>query len=86
MDERRQSRAEVVVDGGPGYGHMIYVLMEGLLDKLKLLNYDSEFTQEFKMKFINRLEELLINYSLYLHILTFCYQEFEIHFTLNILF
>ncbi|KAG8178120.1 hypothetical protein JTE90_020826, partial [Oedothorax gibbosus] len=54
MEERRQSRAEVAVDGGPGHAYTLYTLMEGLLDKLKLLNYDSEFTQEFKMKFINR--------------------------------
>ncbi|GBN19299.1 Intraflagellar transport protein 57, partial [Araneus ventricosus] len=53
MEERRQSRGEVV-DAGPGYAYMIYVLMESLLDKLKLLNYDTEFSQEFKMKNINR--------------------------------
>ncbi|GIY03321.1 intraflagellar transport protein 57 homolog [Caerostris darwini] len=53
MDERRQSRGDVV-DAGPGYAYMIYVLMESLLDKLKLLNYDTEFSQEFKMKNINR--------------------------------
>ncbi|PRD23575.1 UNVERIFIED_CONTAM: ift57 [Trichonephila clavipes] len=53
MEERRQSRAEVV-DAGPGYAYSIYVSMEGLLDKLKLLSYDTEFSQEFKMKNINR--------------------------------
>lgn len=53
MDERRQSRGEVV-DGGPGYAYMMFILMESLLDKLKLLNYDTEFTQELKMKYINR--------------------------------
>ncbi|GFQ99016.1 intraflagellar transport protein 57 homolog [Trichonephila clavata] len=53
MEERRQSRTEVV-DAGPGYAYSIYVSMEGLLDKLKLLNYDTEFSQEFKMKNINR--------------------------------
>ena len=53
MDERRHSRGEVV-DGGPGYAYMMFVLMESLLDKLKLLNYDTEFTQELKMKYINR--------------------------------
>lgn len=53
MEERRQSRGETV-DGGPGYAYMMFVLMENLLDKLKLLNYDTDFTQEFKMKHINR--------------------------------
>lgn len=53
MDERRLSRGEAA-DGGPGYAYMMFVLMESLLDKLKLLNYDTEFTQEFKMKYINR--------------------------------
>ena len=28
------------IDGGPGLIYMPYVLMENLLDKLKLLNYD----------------------------------------------
>ena len=28
------------IDGGPGLVYMPYVLMENLLDKLKLLNYD----------------------------------------------
>ena len=28
------------LDGGPGLVYMPYVLMENLLDKLKLLNYD----------------------------------------------
>jgi estrogen-related receptor beta like 1 len=31
-----------------------YIQMEDLLEKLKLLNYDSEFVQQLKMKYINR--------------------------------
>uniref|UniRef100_T1D1P4 Putative intraflagellar transport protein n=1 Tax=Cupiennius salei TaxID=6928 RepID=T1D1P4_CUPSA len=53
MDDRRQSRGEAV-DGGPGYAYMMFVLMESLLDKLKLLSYETEFAQELKMKYINR--------------------------------
>ncbi|XP_054714052.1 intraflagellar transport protein 57 homolog [Uloborus diversus] len=55
MEERRQSRGDAMaVDGGPGFAYMMFVLMENLLDKLKLLNYDTEFTQEFKIKHINK--------------------------------
>ena len=32
------------LDGGPGLVYMPYVLMENLLDKLKLLNYDEVST------------------------------------------
>lgn len=53
MDERRQSRGEVN-DGGSVFAYMMFVMMESLLDKLKLLNYDTDFTKEFKMKYINR--------------------------------
>ena len=37
------------IDGGPGLIYMPYVLMENLLDKLKLLNYDevSPTAQDF---------------------------------------
>lgn len=62
MDERRQSRGEVV-DGGPGYAYMMFILMESLLDKLKLLNYDTEFIQELKMKYINRYVRNQLRYS-----------------------
>ncbi|XP_035223594.1 intraflagellar transport protein 57 homolog isoform X2 [Stegodyphus dumicola] len=53
MEERRGSRVEAV-DGGPGAAYMMFVFMESLLDKLKLLNYDKEFTQEFKLKNLSK--------------------------------
>ena len=37
------------VDGGPGLIYMPYVLMENLLDKLKLLNYDEVSTHYIKL-------------------------------------
>ncbi|XP_063848886.1 intraflagellar transport protein 57 homolog isoform X2 [Scylla paramamosain] len=42
------------VDGGPGLAYMPFVVMDDLLDKLKLLNYDKEFIIEHKMKPLNR--------------------------------
>ncbi|CAG0895885.1 unnamed protein product [Cyprideis torosa] len=39
---------------GPGVVFMPFVVMDDLLDKLKLLNYDVEFQQEVKMKPLNR--------------------------------
>ena len=40
--------------GGPGEQFMPFVVMEDLLDKLKLLNYESEFVTELKMRPLNR--------------------------------
>lgn len=42
------------LDGGPGLAYMPFVVMDDLLDKLKLLNYDKEFLQENRMKPVNR--------------------------------
>ncbi|KAE8748035.1 hypothetical protein FOCC_FOCC005230 [Frankliniella occidentalis] len=41
-------------DVGPGQLYAPFLLMEGVLDKLKLLNYDKEFIRELKMKPLNR--------------------------------
>ncbi|KOX75331.1 Intraflagellar transport protein 57 like protein [Melipona quadrifasciata] len=38
----------------PSASYVMYVRMEDLLEKLKLLNYDIEFLPEFKIKAINR--------------------------------
>lgn len=38
----------------PSASYVINVRMEDLLEKLKLLNYDTEFVQELRMKPINR--------------------------------
>ncbi|XP_070526771.1 intraflagellar transport protein 57 homolog isoform X2 [Cardiocondyla obscurior] len=51
----RDSQKIVVEDGlAPSAPYIINIRMEDLLEKLKLLNYDSEFVQELKMKPINR--------------------------------
>jgi len=42
------------VDGGPGLTYMPFVVMEDLLDKLKLLNYEEEFVKELRMRPLNR--------------------------------
>lgn len=47
------------LDGGPGLAYMPFVVMDDLLDKLKLLGYDREFLIELKMKPLNRLVELI---------------------------
>lgn len=38
----------------PSASYVIYIKMEDLLEKLKLLHYDNEFLSEFKIKAINR--------------------------------
>ncbi len=39
-DEAAGSSEATVADGGPGLVYMPFVVMEDLLDKLKLLNYE----------------------------------------------
>ncbi|XP_015602420.1 intraflagellar transport protein 57 homolog [Cephus cinctus] len=48
--------AKIVIDDStaPSATYVVNVRMEDLLDKLKLLNYDTEFLQDLKMKPINR--------------------------------
>jgi hypothetical protein len=41
-------------EGGPGASYLMFVAMEELLDKLKLLRYDKEFIKDLKMKPLNR--------------------------------
>ncbi len=40
MGETAEDDAGGVADGGPGLTYMPFVVMEDLLDKLKLLNYE----------------------------------------------
>ena len=40
--------------GGPGQPHMQFILMEDLLDKLKLLNYEQEFLKGLGFKPVSR--------------------------------
>ena len=40
---------------GPGVQFMPFVVMEDLLDKLKLLDYEVEFVSELRMRPLNRL-------------------------------
>ena len=47
-------RGDEVEDGGPGLIYMPFVIMEELLEKLRLLDYDREFQQKLKMKPISR--------------------------------
>ena len=47
-------RGDEVEDGGPGLVYMPFVIMEELLEKLRLLDYDREFQQKLKMKPISR--------------------------------
>ena len=54
----RENSADTVRTGetesGPGVEFMPFVVMEDLLDKLKLLNYELEFVAELKMRPLNR--------------------------------
>lgn len=47
-------RGEDVEDGGPGLVYMPFVIMEEILDKLRLLDYERQFQMKMKMKPISR--------------------------------
>jgi estrogen-related receptor beta like 1 len=57
-EEDQHSRERLLMadeaDGGPGASYLMFVVMEELLDKLKLLRYDQEFIKDLKMKPLNR--------------------------------
>lgn len=40
--------------GGPGQAFAHFTIMEELLDKLKMLNYDKEFVKDMKMKALSK--------------------------------
>ncbi|XP_071095047.1 intraflagellar transport protein 57 homolog [Haliotis cracherodii] len=47
-------RGDDVEDGGPGLMYMPFVIMEELLDKLRLLSYEKEFSRKLNLKPISR--------------------------------
>ncbi|XP_067675036.1 intraflagellar transport protein 57 homolog [Haliotis asinina] len=47
-------RGDDIEDGGPGLIYMPFVIMEELLDKLRLLNYEKEFSRKLNLKPISR--------------------------------
>ena len=49
-----QARTGAGEEEGPGSLFMPFVVMEDLLDKLKLLNYEQEFVADLKMRPLNR--------------------------------
>lgn len=54
QQSRERLRTSEEADGGPGAAYVTFVVMEELLDKLKLLTYDQEFIKALKMKPLNR--------------------------------
>ena len=53
------------VEEGPGVLFKPFITMEDLLDKLKLLNYEAEFSSQMRMRPLNRFLAVLVNcYSL----------------------
>ena len=51
-DERR--RDEGGEEGGPGSAYFVFVQMEELLDKLKLLNYEATYCKQLGFKPFSR--------------------------------
>lgn len=54
MSAEEKRRGEDVEDGGPGLVYMPFVIMEDLLDKLRLLDYEQNFCRERNLKPISR--------------------------------
>ena len=49
-------------DSGPGLQFMPFVVMEDLLDKLKLLDYEIEFVSELRMRPLTRFEGIGLDF------------------------
>ncbi|XP_005103543.1 intraflagellar transport protein 57 homolog [Aplysia californica] len=54
MSEDKKRGGDEGEDGGPGLVYMPFVIMEELLDKLRLLDYDKDFSRKMNLKPINR--------------------------------
>lgn len=54
MSEDKRRGGDDDEDGGPGLVYMPFVIMEELLDKLRLLDYDRDFSRKMNLKPINR--------------------------------
>ena len=53
-EEGRRGGAEDGTEKGPGHAYMQFVVMEEMLDKLKLLNYEQEFLKGLGFKPLSR--------------------------------
>ena len=54
MSEEKRRGDDLDEAGGPGAVYMQYVLMEGIIEKLKLLDYEKQFCQELGFKPFSR--------------------------------
>ena len=55
VKQERPDLLSPLIFPGPGVQFMPFVVMEDLLDKLKLLDYEVEFVSELRMRPLNRL-------------------------------
>uniref|UniRef100_T1J408 Intraflagellar transport protein 57 homolog n=1 Tax=Strigamia maritima TaxID=126957 RepID=T1J408_STRMM len=53
-DEKKRGDEVIAEDGGPGMIFMPFVVMDEVLDKLNLLDYEKEFVRDLRMKSLNR--------------------------------
>lgn len=53
-EKKEKKPAEATEEGGAAVAPDVFVLMDNLLDKLKLLDYDTKFCKKFKLKPISR--------------------------------
>jgi estrogen-related receptor beta like 1 len=54
MSEDRRRGGDDEGEGGPGAAYLMFVVMEDLMDKLKLMSYESSFCRQFGMKPFSR--------------------------------
>ncbi|XP_053408903.1 intraflagellar transport protein 57 homolog isoform X1 [Mercenaria mercenaria] len=54
MSDDKKRGEDAVEDGGPGLVYMPFVVNEELVDKLRLLNYETEFIKPLNMKSMSR--------------------------------
>ena len=56
MDNKTKKSGDVVDDdaSSPASSFSVFVIMEDLIDKLKLLDYESQFAREFNTKLLSK--------------------------------
>lgn len=54
LREQLSSRGSTAEDAADQYSFSTFEMMEELMDKLKVLNYDKEFLKDLKMRPLNK--------------------------------
>ena len=88
FNENRRNSNDLTEEEGtiasPGSAFSVFILMEDLIDKLKLLKYESEFTKEFNIKLLPKYLFLLCHsFNTHVSILSMLSKISKVKTTIN---